>query len=193
MSKSNRTRLGPLKWDLSYRLFQLIEQNPSISAEDLQIEGAAIGIEISLRSAFRFLERFRAANGNVFKTAPTHLQIVSRILLDTPLGIKLSAIEIKEKASEQSACLHLSTIYRILQRLVSTGAIVQSDNGTAHTYQWKRQSANHGHIVCVICGRNVEFHKEYLEGLAESICCSFDVQYTKSEFNLYGLCQQCRD
>ncbi len=53
-TKKESTRKGPLRWEWSYRLFAVIEKSPNITAEQLQAEGACIGIEISLRTAFRF-------------------------------------------------------------------------------------------------------------------------------------------
>jgi hypothetical protein len=70
-------RKGPLCWERSYRLFEIIDKVPDITAEQLQIEGACLGIEISVRTAFRFLKRYRENKGNLFQSHRTHLQIVT--------------------------------------------------------------------------------------------------------------------
>jgi hypothetical protein len=92
---------GPLKWEQSFRLMGLVKRNPSISAEELQLEGATIGIEISVRTAFRFLERYRRAGGDVFRRATSHLQMITTILEAAPPGQLLSPSEICEAALER--------------------------------------------------------------------------------------------
>jgi Fe2+ or Zn2+ uptake regulation protein len=187
-----RTKRGPLRWEQSYRLLELVEKNPQICAEELQIEGASIGIEISVRTAFRFLQRYRLTNGDIFKYARTHLQIVTELLQKTLPGQPLSPLDIKQLALERGASLHLSTVYRILHKLVATGTIVQYDDGNRIHYEWKRERLPHGRITCVSCGQTIEFEKAYLNNLAESICSTFDYQHDRLEFTLHAHCRRCR-
>ena len=65
--KANKNaRRGPLRWEQSYRLLEIIQANPKIGAQELQLEAATFGVEIGIRTAFRFIERFRASDGNIF-------------------------------------------------------------------------------------------------------------------------------
>lgn len=189
---NKRIRRGHLRWEQSFRLLQIVERNPQITAEELQIEGATIGIEISLRTAFRFLERYRSSNGNIFNYARTHLQIVTEILQATPSGQPLSPFQIKDVALEQGVCLHLSTVYRILHKLVATGAVIQKDNSKQRLYEWRREQSPHARITCVACGQTVEFEKDYLNSLAKNLCSTFDYQHDRLDLTLHAYCPRCQ-
>jgi Fe2+ or Zn2+ uptake regulation protein len=185
-----RTRRGPLRWEQSYRLLEIVHQNPAIAAEELQLEGAAVGIEISIRTAFRFLERYRHSNGDLFNYSKTHLQIVTEILRTT--GHSLGPMDIRDVALEQGISLHLSTVYRILHKLTATGTVVQQDKGKKTLYHWKHEKPAQARITCVTCGQTIEFEKDYLNGLAQSICTTFDYEHHYLELTLHARCRHCR-
>lgn len=189
---NRRTKRGPLRWEQSYRLLEIVQQNPAISAEELQLEGASIGIEIGIRTAFRFLERYRLTDGNIFSYAKTHLQMVTEILQASSPSPPLSPFDIRELALEQGISLHLSTVYRILRKLVATGTVIQQDKGKRTLYEWKREQPRQGRITCMTCGQTIEFEKGYLDGLAESICSTFDYEHHHLELILYAQCRRCR-
>ncbi len=191
-SKRKRGGKGPLQWEQSYRLIDVVRTNPSITAEELQLEGASIGIEISTRTAFRFLERFRSTKGDIVKSFRPHLQVVANVMRNADPEQFLTAHSIQEKALEQGISLHLSTVYRILHRLVATGTAVQQEIKGATFYTWKRETSHHGHVKCVMCGRTVEFHKDYLDGLAKNICSSFDFEFQAFDLTLLAKCKHCQ-
>lgn len=191
-SKRKRGGKGPLQWEQSYRLIDVVRINPTITAEELQLEGASIGIEISTRTAFRFLERYRSAKGDIIKSFRPHLQVVAGILRGADEDQHFTANEIQEKALEQGISLHLSTVYRILHRLVATGTAVQMEIKGATYYAWKRDIQQHGKVQCVLCGRTVEFHKDYLDGLAKNICTSLDFEFDSFELTLRAKCRHCK-
>ncbi len=191
-SKRKRGGKGPLQWEQSYRLIDVVRTNPSITAEELQLEGASIGIEISTRTAFRFLERFRSTKGDIVKSFRPHLQVVANVMRDADPEQFLTANSIQEKALEQGISLHLSTVYRILHRLVATGTVVQQEIKGATFYTWKRETSHHGHVKCVMCGRTVEFHKDYLDKLAQNICSSFDFEFQAFDLTLLAKCKHCQ-
>lgn len=182
---------GPLRWEQSYRIFELIQANAAITAEELQAEAACIGVEISIRSAFRFLQRYRECKGDVFRSE-NHLQVIATMLRSAEPGLHFTAHDIQELAAGNGVCLHLSTIYRILHRLVGSGTIVQLDRGRLTLYEWRREEPQHGHLICTVCQRAIEFYQEHLEGLAKQICNSFEYEHGNFSFTLNGVCRQCR-
>ncbi len=183
---------GPLQWERSYRLFEIIESNPDLTAEQLQSEGACLGIEISVRTAFRFLKRYRENGGDLFKSNHTHLQVVANILQNAQAGEHLTPLDIQALAVDTGVILHLTTVYRILQRLVAAGTVVQLGKNRKTFYEWRRDQLHHGHLTCIVCGRTIEFHQDYLDGLARHICNKFGYQYRRFDFRLQACCQNCR-
>lgn len=184
-----------MRWEQSYRLLELVSRRPDVSAEELQIEGASIGIEISLRTAYRFLQRYRHSGGEVLNYPRTHLGVVSEILKNDPEGRRYSPLELRQAALLRGVSLHLSTVYRILQKLVLAGTVVQFDEGGSGRvlYQWLRTGAEaQGTIICIVCGRTVAFEKSYLNSLAMSICSHFNYEHERMEFVLHAYCPDCR-
>ena len=190
--KSTRQR-GPLHWEQSYKLLGLIQNNPNISAEHLVQAGTSIGITISLRTAFRFLQRFRSNKGDLFRCTNTHLKVIAEILQEAKAGNHLTALDLQQLALKRGETLHLTTVYRILHRLVSSGAVLELQKGRNTLYEWKRSNEHHGHLSCVKCGRTIEFDHDYLDDMAQKICQSLHYEYLKFEFNLLAYCTRCRN
>ena len=158
----------------------------------MQEDGAALGVEVSIRSAFRFLKRYRDSDGDLFKGNQTHLQIVANILRNAREDTHLSPQAIKEIAAQSGRNLHMTTIYRILQRLLSTGTIVHLEKNKKSAYEWKRGQVHHGHLNCLICGDTIEFHQDYLDHLAKFVCNRFGHDFKRFEFSLYSYCPKCK-
>ena len=189
---SKNARRGPLRWEQSYRLLEIIQANPAIGAQELQLEAATLGIEVGIRTAFRFIERFRTSGGNIFKYSKTHLQILTGLLQAAAPGTFLAPVDMKELALEQGISLHLSTVYRILHKLVVTGTVIQHNLGGKTLYEWKRDDKPQGRIICVGCSQTISFEEEYLQGLAKTICTKFDYEHHRLELTLHALCRQCQ-
>jgi Fur family ferric uptake transcriptional regulator len=185
-------RQGPLRWEQSQKIFEIIQKKPEITAAQLQAEGAALGVEMSVRSAFRFLKRYRDSDGDIFKDNQTHLQIVANILRNSKAGTHLSPQAIKQIAAQSGRDLHMTTIYRILQRLLSAGTIVHLEKNKKSVYEWKRGEAHHGHLNCLICDSTIEFHQDYLDELAKFICNRFGHDLKRFDFTLFSYCPKCK-
>lgn len=185
-------RQGPLRWEQSQKLFEIIQKMPDISAVELQAQGAAQGIEMSIRSAFRFLKRYRDSEGDIFRGNQTHLQMVANILRNAKAGAHLSPQAIKQIAAQSGRNLHITTIYRILQRLLSAGTIVHMEKNKKSLYEWKRGETHHGHLNCLVCGNTIEFHQDYLDNLAKFVCNRFGHELKRFDFLLYSYCPKCK-
>ena len=158
----------------------------------MQVEGACLGIEISIRTAFRFLKRYRENKGDLFQSSRSHLQIVANVLQNAPAGEHLTPLDIQATAADSGVILHLTTVYRILQRLVAAGTVVQLGKERKTFYEWKRDDLHHGHLTCIVCGKTIEFHQDYLDNLAKHICSQFSYEYQRFDFTLQACCPNCK-
>ena len=192
LRKMRPIKKGPSQWERSYRLFEIIENNRDLTAEHLQAEAACLGIEISLRTAFRFLKRYRENGGDLFKSNRTHLQVVANILQNAQPGEHFTPLDIQALAADTGVILHLTTVYRILQRLVAAGTVVQLGKNRKTFYEWRRDELHHGHLTCILCGKTTEFHQDYLDGLARQLCAKFGYEYKRFDFMRQACCQNCR-
>ncbi len=70
----------------------------------------------------------------------------------------LDAFELYHRARERQPCLSLSTVYRALQKFKKLGLIEEVHFDETHHHYEVKPSAEHHHLVCLGCGRVIEFH-----------------------------------
>ena len=86
-----------------------------------------------------------------------------------------------------------ATVYRVLELLVKSGLIRAMELGESRkVYEHIIGHRHHDHLVCVACGRAIEFGDGMIETLKQQIC---DEQGFKVEFHslqIFGRCKNCR-
>jgi len=85
-----------------------------------------------------------------------------------------------------------ATIYRTVKLLMDFGIIkeiIKQNNKTI--YEFCTQEGHHDHLVCVSCGRIIEFFNEDIENLQEEICLKHNFLPTYHRLEIFGLCEQC--
>lgn len=86
-----------------------------------------------------------------------------------------------------------ATIYRTLDHLVNSSMVKKLNirEGIAcyeHTYGHK----NHDHIVCLKCGRVMEFSDGNIEKLQNKVCAERDFEPVGHNLKITGYCRDCR-
>ena len=104
----------------------------------------------------------------------------------------LDADEIYRQARAKQPRLSLSTVYRTLQALKKLGLVeeLHFDN-THHHYEMKPPS-EHQHLVCLGCGKVVEFKCPLSPKMKESIAREKGFEITDVEIRMTGYCPECR-
>jgi Fur family ferric uptake transcriptional regulator len=174
-------------------LFQILAQEPDFTATQLRNRAGEIGIELTLLSAYRTLNAFRKSCGKLEDSETRCLKVVATILQEAQPNDHLGAVEIKRRALERKVSLHQSTIYRVLSRLESIGMIASIEANRQKLYVWRRSDTMHGHLTCVSCGKTVEFEQEKLEEIGKEVSSLYGFDFSRIEFTLRSLCQQCKD
>ncbi len=84
-----------------------------------------------------------------------------------------------------------STIFRTLKLLVQAGVAVERQFANGNT-KYEINVAHHDHLICLKCGRIVEFDSPKLESVQQRIVRDhgFEMEYHKHE--IYGYCASCR-
>ena len=103
----------------------------------------------------------------------------------------LSAQEIFARAQTEDASVWLSTVYRILDHMVSEGLAVKTavmDSGTA-LYELSGGSHRH-YAVCVNCHRVIELTNCPMEKFVPEIAES-DFRVLGHRVEMYGYCKDC--
>lgn len=81
-----------------------------------------------------------------------------------------------------------ATVYRTLKLLVDSGLASQSRFGDGPARYESVGNDHHDHLICVDCGRIVEFRNDTIERLQEQIASEQGFEMTDHEMIIYGRC-----
>ena len=104
----------------------------------------------------------------------------------------LDADEIHRQAREKQPRLSLSTVYRTLQVLKKLGLVEELHFDEAHHHYEVKPSSDHHHLVCLGCGRVVEFQYPLARLVKRNVTEAKDFEITGSEVRMTGYCSKCR-
>ena len=104
----------------------------------------------------------------------------------------LDADEIYRRAREKEPRLSLSTVYRTLQMLKKLGLVEELHFDDNHHHYEVKPSVEHHHLVCLGCGRVIEFHYSLSRYLRKKVPEAKDFDITETEVRMTGYCAECR-
>jgi Fur family ferric uptake transcriptional regulator len=103
----------------------------------------------------------------------------------------LDADEIYRQAREKLPHLSLSTVYRTLQKFKNIGLVDELHlDDTIHHYEVRKASSHH-HLVCLGCGRVIEFNYPLATKLKADVPEARDFEIVNDELRVKGYCAQC--
>ena len=86
-----------------------------------------------------------------------------------------------------------ATIYRTLDLLEKVGFVRKMDIGEGRfRYENKLTQSHHDHLICLKCGRIVEFVDRGIERRQERLSREHDFQLIRHVHQLFGICRECR-
>lgn len=106
-------------------------------------------------------------------------------------GGHLSPAQIFELAQTIAPGITETTVYRTLE-LLSENAIVQSRLTASGHLVYEIAEAEHYHLVCRACGREVEIDQGQLELLYHELEASTGFRTVESHVTFFGLCPECQ-
>jgi Fe2+ or Zn2+ uptake regulation protein len=104
----------------------------------------------------------------------------------------LDADEIYRRARAVQPRLSLSTVYRTLKAFKEPGLIEELHFDDSHHHYEMKSSKRHHHLVCLGCGKVVEFRYSLARYLKRSVPEVKDFEIVDAELRLTGYCSQCR-
>ena len=104
----------------------------------------------------------------------------------------LDADEIYQQACQKQPSISLSTVYRSLQLFKSLGLVEEHQFDGMRRYYEATPESKHHHLVCLGCGRIVEFECPSAERLKSKISTEEGFKVTDSEVRLVGYCPKCQ-
>ena len=102
------------------------------------------------------------------------------------------AYEVYRQARKKQPHLSLSTVYRTLQMLKKLGLVEEVHFDEAHHHYEIKPSTEHHHLVCLGCGRVVEFQYSLIRLVKRTVTEAKDFEITGSEVRMTGYCSKCR-
>jgi Fur family ferric uptake transcriptional regulator len=104
----------------------------------------------------------------------------------------LDADEVYHLARERQPSLSLSTVYRNLQMLKRLGLVKELHFDQSHHHYEAKPSVEHHHLVCVGCGKVVEFGCALSQKMRQEIARKKGFEVTSVEVHMTGYCTRCR-
>jgi Fur family ferric uptake transcriptional regulator len=104
----------------------------------------------------------------------------------------ISVEELYSIVSEQEPKIGLATIYRTLSLLTKSGLALEMDFGDGQKrYESSYMSAHHDHMVCIKCGKIIEFNHPLIEKYQEEIASQNGFKITSHKLDIFGHCINC--
>ncbi|MGD8375979.1 MAG: transcriptional repressor [Acidobacteriota bacterium] len=102
----------------------------------------------------------------------------------------LTAEEVYGRVSEREPRIGFSTVYRTLRLFVEAGVASERHFHDGVTRYEVRQP-HHDHLVCVNCGKILEFERADIERLQEEVARTHGFRLLSHRHELYGTCADC--
>jgi Fur family ferric uptake transcriptional regulator len=107
-------------------------------------------------------------------------------------GGHLDADELYQRARKKNSRISLSTVYRNLQLFKKLGLIEEHHFDEEHHHYEVKSGAEHQHLLCINCGKVVEFACPLSRKFRDNIGKKYDFDITDVEVRMTGLCSSCR-
>lgn len=104
----------------------------------------------------------------------------------------LDAFELYRRARERQPRLSLSTVYRALQKFKKLGLVEEVHFDETHHHYEVKPSSEHHHLVCLGCGRVIEFHYPLARQVKRNVPEAKDFDIIGTELRMTGYCSRCR-
>jgi Fur family ferric uptake transcriptional regulator len=110
-------------------------------------------------------------------------------------GGHLSVEDIVARLRERGAHVGTATVYRTLDLLTESGMIVQRDFGEGFRRFERMRGGDvqhHEHLICIRCGKVIEFTNERLERMKALIAEEYGFRHHHHRLEIFGTCPDCQ-
>lgn len=87
-----------------------------------------------------------------------------------------------------------ATVYRTLKLLAECGVASERrfGDGLSRYELADEATTHHDHLICVSCGKIIEFEEPRIEELQEEIATRYGFEISSHKHEMYGTCSDCR-
>ncbi|MFQ5704102.1 MAG: Fur family transcriptional regulator [Gemmatimonadales bacterium] len=105
----------------------------------------------------------------------------------------LSVGDLEALLSSGAIRIGRATIYRTLELMLEAGLIREHDFDEGFKrYEAVTAKGHHEHLICMDCGRVVEFSSERLERMKVLIAEEYGFRHHHHRLEIYGVCRECQ-
>ncbi len=116
-------------------------------------------------------------------------QIVDTFLRST---VHVSIDELLAKVRSADPGIGYATVYRTLKLLCASGVATEHHFGDGLSrYEVADRRGHHDHLICVSCGKIIEFEDEQIEERQQQIAARYHFVILDHKHELYGRCERC--
>lgn len=109
-------------------------------------------------------------------------------VLQQPENAHLTAEDVYKYLLERNEEIGLATIYRVLNQFDDAGIVTRHHfEGGKSVFELANQE-HHDHLVCLDCGKVIEFTDELIEQQQNLIAEKYNIKLTHHSLYLYGHC-----
>ena len=116
------------------------------------------------------------------------------LIADTFLATRghSSMEDLLAEARKKDPRIGLTTVYRTLKLLTRCGlAVERKFNRQTSYFESIPQGKHHDHLICLECGKIIEFENEDMEALQNGIAQRYRFKISHHRMELYGRCADC--
>jgi len=127
-----------------------------------------------------------------YKVTPQR-QVILKVLLEN-IQKHLSAEDVYEIVKKKHPEIGMATVYRTLDLLVELGILQKMDFGDGKTrFELNDENVHHHHhLICLKCGKVLEFALDLLDDLEERIAKKTNFDIVDHKLKFYGYCSECK-
>lgn len=117
-----------------------------------------------------------------------------RTILRTAVEAKghFSAEALLKLSKKQDATISKATVYRTLALLKEAAILEEQDFGEGKKlYERAEGRKHHDHLICIKCGRIIEFENDPIEKLQDSEASKHGFKIVYHSLKLFGYCRGC--
>ncbi len=154
----------------------------------MKVKSHKQGIQVAKSPTKTFADFIRKSG---LKSTPQRNAIV-RVFFK--LDQHLTTEELYNNVCQEDDSIGQATVYRTLKLLCAAGLAreVHFGDGSAR-YEPVKDDSHHDHLICDICGSNIEVVDETIEELQERLAASHGFKLTSHRMYLFGICKNCRN
>ncbi len=104
----------------------------------------------------------------------------------------MSAEDIYKALLDAGEDVSVATVYRVLTQFEQAGLVMRHHFEGGHSVFELAVEDHHDHMVCVVCGKVVEFFDEVIEQRQHDIAKEHGFTVTEHNHYLYGTCANCQ-